>query len=47
MKKSEFEVEVEDDEISVWSFKLRKLQFSLQTVKKFNNGPWSIIRDSG
>jgi hypothetical protein len=47
MEKSEFEVEVEDDEISVWSLNLGKLQFSLQTLKKLHNGPWSIIRESG
>jgi intein-encoded DNA endonuclease-like protein len=47
MEKSEFEVEVEDDEISVWSLNLEKLQFSLQTLKKLHNSSWSIIRDFG
>ena len=40
------ELEVEDDENSIWSLNFGKLQFSPQTLENLQNGPWSQFRDS-
>jgi hypothetical protein len=39
-------LEVEDDENSIWSLNLWKLQFSPQTLENLQIGPWSLFRDS-
>jgi hypothetical protein len=39
-------LEVEDDENSIWSLNLWKLQFSPQTLENLQIGPWSMFRDS-